>query len=63
LRYLGSCRNDGTLLQPEHIIIMLEQVAGQEFHLLKVHREKMILGEGGGEVISNKVISTKESAN
>jgi radical SAM family uncharacterized protein/radical SAM-linked protein len=26
LRYVGSCRNDGTQLRPEHVIFMLEQV-------------------------------------
>ncbi len=41
LRYVGSCRNDGTLLQPEHIIYMLEQVSGQELQLLQVHRQQM----------------------
>ncbi|MCU0535978.1 MAG: TIGR03960 family B12-binding radical SAM protein, partial [Hydrococcus sp. Prado102] len=44
LRYLGSCRNDGTLLQPEHVIFMLERVSGQELHLLSVHRQQMFFG-------------------
>lgn len=43
LRYVGSCRNDGTLLRPEHLVYMLEQVAGLEFQLLHAHRSKMIL--------------------
>ncbi|BAZ38886.1 hypothetical protein NIES4101_48310 [Calothrix sp. NIES-4101] len=43
LRYLGSCRNDGTLLRPEHILFMLEKVAGREFQLLHVHRRTLIL--------------------
>jgi radical SAM family uncharacterized protein/radical SAM-linked protein len=43
LRYTGSCRNDGTLLQPEHVIYMLERVAEQELHLGHVHRQQMIL--------------------
>jgi radical SAM family uncharacterized protein/radical SAM-linked protein len=43
LRYLGSCRNDGTLLQPSLVVYMLEQVAEQEIQLLKIHRQKMIL--------------------
>jgi radical SAM-linked protein len=44
LRYVGSCRNDGTLLQPEHIIYMLEQVSSQELQLLQVHRQQMMFG-------------------
>jgi radical SAM-linked protein len=43
LRYVGSCRNDGTLLRAEHLIYMLEQVTGLEFHLLHAHRSKMML--------------------
>lgn len=46
LRYVGSCRNDGTLLRPEHLVYMLEQVTGQEFQLLHTHRQQLILGEG-----------------
>jgi uncharacterized protein (DUF2344 family) len=44
LRYVGSCRNEGTLLRPEHILFMLEQVAGLEFQLLHAHRQQLILG-------------------
>jgi radical SAM family uncharacterized protein/radical SAM-linked protein len=43
LRYMGSCRNDGTLLRPEQILFMLEKIAGEEFHLLHVHRRTLIL--------------------
>jgi radical SAM family uncharacterized protein/radical SAM-linked protein len=43
LRYIGSCRNDGTLLQPEQVIYCLEQVAQQEFELQHVHRQRLIL--------------------
>jgi radical SAM family uncharacterized protein/radical SAM-linked protein len=46
LRYLGSCRNDGTLLQPEHVIFMLERVCDRELHLLSVHRQQMFFGGG-----------------
>ena len=45
LRYVGSCRNDGTQLRPEQIVFMLEQVAKLEFHLLHVHRSKLLLAE------------------
>ncbi len=44
LRYIGSCRNDGTLLQAEQVIYMIEKVAQQELQLLHVHRQQMILG-------------------
>jgi radical SAM family uncharacterized protein/radical SAM-linked protein len=43
LRYVGSCRNDGTLLRPEHLVYMLEQVTGLEFQLLHAHRLRMML--------------------
>lgn len=43
LRYLGSCRNDGHLLRPEHVIFMLEQVADREFQLLHIHRNQIVL--------------------
>ena len=45
LRYVGSCRNDGTLLQPDHLIYMLEGLTQREFHLLHTHRQQMLLGE------------------
>ncbi|MFB2894668.1 TIGR03960 family B12-binding radical SAM protein [Aerosakkonemataceae cyanobacterium BLCC-F50] len=43
IRYLGTCRNDGNLLRPEHIVYMLEQVTQQEFQLLHAHRTQLIL--------------------
>ena len=43
LRYQGSCRNDGTLLQPEQVIYMLEQFSRQELQLLQSHRQKLVL--------------------
>ncbi|MCP6762766.1 MAG: TIGR03960 family B12-binding radical SAM protein [Fischerella sp. CENA71] len=43
LRYLGSCRPDGTLLRPEQVLFMLEQVAGREFQLLQIHRDRLVL--------------------
>ncbi|MGQ9872432.1 TIGR03960 family B12-binding radical SAM protein [Leptodesmis sp.] len=47
LRYTGSCRNDGTLLRPDHVVKMLEQVSGQELRLLHVHRESLLLANPG----------------
>jgi radical SAM family uncharacterized protein/radical SAM-linked protein len=50
LRFIGSCRNDGTLLKPEHIIYMLEQVSQQDttgvtVELRHTHRVNLILNE------------------
>ncbi len=43
VRYMGSCRNDGTLLRPEHVVYMLEQATQMEFQLLHTHRSKLML--------------------
>lgn len=51
LRYVGSCRNDGTQLRPEQVVFMLEQVAQYdmgdslpwEFQLLHIHRKRLLL--------------------
>jgi radical SAM family uncharacterized protein/radical SAM-linked protein len=43
LRYIGSCANDGTLLRPEQIVFMLEQVSGVELQLVKIVRSRLIL--------------------
>jgi radical SAM family uncharacterized protein/radical SAM-linked protein len=43
LRYIGSCRNDGTLLRPDHVVYMLEQFANCDLQLLQVHRDRLIL--------------------
>ncbi|MDX2213629.1 MAG: TIGR03960 family B12-binding radical SAM protein [Oculatellaceae cyanobacterium bins.114] len=45
LHYRGSCRNDGTLLRPEHVIYMLEQVSQRQFQLRHSHRHQLILGD------------------
>jgi len=46
LRYTGTCRSDGNLLKPEHIVFMLEQVSQQEIQLLQVERSQLILSYG-----------------
>ncbi|MGK7923505.1 MAG: TIGR03960 family B12-binding radical SAM protein [Trichodesmium sp.] len=43
IRYVGSYQNDGTLLRPQHIIYMLEQVSQLEFDLLSIHRQNLFL--------------------
>ncbi|MBD1853526.1 TIGR03960 family B12-binding radical SAM protein [Leptolyngbya sp. GB1-A1] len=46
LRFVGSCRNDGILLRPEHLVQMLEQVTQQSFRLLHIHRCQLFLMDG-----------------
>jgi radical SAM family uncharacterized protein/radical SAM-linked protein len=41
--YRGSCRNDGTLLRPEHLLHMLEQTAQQPLQLRHTHRVRLHL--------------------
>jgi radical SAM family uncharacterized protein/radical SAM-linked protein len=43
LRYVGSCCNDGTMLRPEQVVRMLEQVAHRELRLLSIHRIQLLL--------------------
>ncbi|MGD1899566.1 MAG: TIGR03936 family radical SAM-associated protein, partial [Phormidesmis sp.] len=43
VRYVGSCRNDGTLLRPQGVLTMLETVSGQSLALGHIHRQKLIL--------------------
>lgn len=45
LRYLGSCRNDGTMLRPEHLVIMLEQVSQSQFQLQQSHRHRLLFAQ------------------
>jgi radical SAM-linked protein len=43
LRYIGTCCNDGDILRPEHLMLMLEQISGQTFELQHIHRQQLIL--------------------
>jgi radical SAM family uncharacterized protein/radical SAM-linked protein len=43
LRYVGTCRNDGHILRPEHVIYMLEQIGNTELHLQHIHRQNLLL--------------------
>jgi radical SAM family uncharacterized protein/radical SAM-linked protein len=45
LHFIGSCQNDGNLLRPEHVVFMLEKVAGQSIQLLQIHRQRLILSQ------------------
>jgi radical SAM-linked protein len=44
VRYRGSCRNDGTLLRPEHVVYILERAACVPLRLFHAHRLQLILG-------------------
>jgi len=43
MQFQGVCRNDGTLLRPEHVIKMLERPAQRSLRLLHVHRDCLVL--------------------
>ncbi|MEL6454769.1 MAG: TIGR03960 family B12-binding radical SAM protein [Cyanobacteria bacterium J06623_5] len=43
IRYVGSCRNDGTLLRPRGIVAMLEAVSAQVIRLGHIHRVQLVL--------------------
>jgi radical SAM family uncharacterized protein/radical SAM-linked protein len=43
ISYLGSCRNDGTLLTPQQVCYMLEQVSQKPLHLIHAHRQQLFL--------------------
>ncbi len=43
IKYLGSAVNDGSLLTPDHVCYMLEQVSKQNLTLIQAHREKINL--------------------
>ncbi|AFZ48186.1 Protein of unknown function DUF2344 [Cyanobacterium stanieri PCC 7202] len=43
LKYIGSAKNDGSLLTPDHICYMLEQVSSAKLTIVKAHREIITL--------------------
>jgi radical SAM-linked protein len=43
VQYTGTCRNDGTQLQPRHLVYLFEQVSGLSFQLTHIHRLGLIL--------------------
>ncbi len=45
INYVGSAKNDGTLLTPDHVCFMLEQVSQEKINLVKAHRETIILAD------------------
>jgi radical SAM-linked protein len=45
INYLGNAKNDGSLLTPDHVCFMLEQISGENLTIIKAHREKIILAD------------------
>lgn len=45
IRYIGSCRNDGSLLRPSHMITLLEKIGSQPLQLLHIHRCQLFLNQ------------------
>ena len=43
IKYIGSAKNDGSLLTPDQVCYMLEQISAENLSLIKAHREKIIL--------------------
>jgi radical SAM family uncharacterized protein/radical SAM-linked protein len=45
VRYIGSCQNNGTLLRPDQVVKLLEEVSQQTLLLYHIHRMQLILAE------------------
>ncbi|WP_373479781.1 TIGR03960 family B12-binding radical SAM protein [Geminocystis sp.] len=45
INYLGSAKNDGSLLTPDQVCFMLEQISGENLSIIKAHREGIILAD------------------
>ncbi len=58
LRYVGSCRNDGNMLRPEHLVMMLEQVSQQEVQLQHTHRQQVLLADWGASQSPKEKVAT-----
>ena len=43
IKYTGSAKNDGSLLTPDHVCYMLEQVSSEALTITKAHREIILL--------------------
>ena len=43
VRYVGSCCHDGTILQPQQVVFMLQRMTTVEIHLDSIHRQGLIL--------------------
>jgi uncharacterized protein (DUF2344 family) len=45
IRYIGSCRNDGTMLRPEQMMFMLSQMAGISLEISSAVRLRLICAD------------------
>lgn len=43
VKYVGSAKNDGSLLTPEKVCYMLERISGEHLTVVKAHRDKILL--------------------
>jgi uncharacterized protein (DUF2344 family) len=43
LRYVGTCRNDGTQLRPEQVVDMMERTSDRQLQLSSIHRQHLWL--------------------
>ncbi len=57
VRYIGSCQNNGTLLRPDQVVKLLEEVSQQTLLLYHIHRMQLILAEP--EVPSVEPVASK----
>lgn len=50
--YRGCCRNDGSFLQPKHLLQMVQQMAGSDYdiELVAAERRRLVL-EGAAEIV------------
>ncbi|UFP96068.1 TIGR03960 family B12-binding radical SAM protein [Gloeobacter morelensis] len=44
IRYVGACRNDGTVLRPDDVVQLLQRSSGLELALSRIHRLGLRLG-------------------
>ncbi|MGF1458541.1 MAG: TIGR03960 family B12-binding radical SAM protein [Leptolyngbyaceae cyanobacterium] len=58
IHYRGSCKNDGTLLRPEHVSYMLEQALQRPLRLLHTHRLSLILSADAASSRQRSPITT-----
>jgi radical SAM family uncharacterized protein/radical SAM-linked protein len=45
VRWVGSCRNDGNLLRPDHLLWMLRQVGADSLEIRHSHRSRLFLSD------------------
>ena len=43
LSFISNCQNNGVILSPKDIMLILEKISKKKFSLLKVHRQTLLL--------------------